>query len=366
MPEAAQWETIPEIIAAARQRLSAHVWDYSAGGAETEVTLRRNSLALERLAFKPRVLRDVHHRDTSVTFLDLDLTLPVMLAPIGSIAQFHPQGALACSLAAEQAGTAAFVGSLSAPSFDVVRAGSGGPLFLQMYYNGDRRWTGDLVRRAEDVGYHGMCLTVDAAVYGRRDRDIANRFRRASVSRTSDSAPVGPLAPDHRNRDSATWPDVAWLRGVTTGPLVLKGITCAEDARLAVEHGADVVCVSNHGGRQLDHMPATIEVLPEVVAAVDGRADVLVDGGFTRGTDVLKAVALGARAVLIGKLMAWGLAAGGVPALVRTLELLQIEMSTAMGTLGVTSMSELSLECLRPGSPLVPTEPLSRSCPDET
>lgn len=346
-----QWETIPEVIAAARARLSEHVWDYSAGGAETEVTLRRNRAALERIAFRPRVLRDVHDRRTTTTVLGTELSLPVMLAPIGSVIQFDPDGALASARAAEAAGTAAVIGSLSSPSLEVVRGGTRGPLFLQMYYNGDRGWTERLVRRAEDAGYLGLCLTVDAAVYGRRGRDIAHRFRPASGSFVPKGTDVGP---DHSRRDSATWGDVEWLRGLTDLPLVLKGITCADDAGLAVEAGADVVYVSNHGGRQLDHMAATIEVLPEVVETVGGRAEVLVDGGFTHGTDVLKALALGARAVLVGKLMAWGLAAGGAAGLARVLEILRLEISTAMGTLGITDVSELSSDFLRPGSPVPP------------
>lgn len=348
--DAAQWETIPEIIQAARERLSNHVWDYSAGGAETEVTLRRNRAALERIAFRPRVLRDVHERRTSTTVLGVDIALPVMLAPIGSVNQFDPDGALASAMAAEAVGTGAVIGSLSSPSLEVVRGGTRGPLLLQMYYNGDRAWTERLVRRAEDAGYLGLCLTVDAAVYGRRGRDIAHRFRPSGGT----FAPKTGSEPDHSRRDGATWADVEWLRGLTELPFVLKGITCADDAHLAVETGADAVYVSNHGGRQLDHMAATIEVLPEVVETVAGRAQVLVDGGFTHGTDVLKALALGARAVLVGKLMAWGLAAGGVAGLVRVLEILQLEISTAMGTLGITSVDELSADFLRPGSPVPP------------
>lgn len=353
MPESA-WLTIPEVVHAARQRLSRHVWDYSCGGAESEVTLRRNRTAFEHLAFRTRVLRDVSERDTSTTVLGIPLSLPVMLAPVGSISLFDPQGALACALAAEQAGTAAFVSTVSSPGMDVVSAGSAAPLFFQLYVRGDRPWTADLIGRAQHAGYRGICLTVDSAVYGRRDRDIVNRFR----PRDRDKPNVPDAAteaegkePRDAHRATMTWADVDWLRSTTDLPLMLKGIMCAQDARLAVEHGVEAVYVSNHGGRQLDHGPATLEVLPEVVAAVEGRAEVLVDGGFMRGTDVLKALALGARAVSIGKLMTWGLAAGGVGGLVRVLDLLQTEMSVAMANLGVASIEQLSPEHLRRSTP---------------
>lgn len=348
-------QTIPEIVAAARERLPQHVWDYSCGGAESEVTLRRNRTAFESIAFRSRVLRDVSRRDTSTSFLGIPLSLPVMLAPVGSIALFDPDGALACARAAEQVGTSAFVGTLASPSLEDVAAGSKAPLFFQLYVSGNRDSTLQLIRRAETSGYRGICLTVDSAVYGRRERDIHNRFQ----PRERDKPNVPDIAPDHApvsgsaafHRAASTWADVEWMRSATGLPLMLKGIMCAEDARLAVDHGVAAVYVSNHGGRQLDHNAATLEVLPEVVEAVSGRAEVLVDGGFMRGTDVLKGLGLGARAVLVGKLMAWGLAAGGVPGLVRSLELLRMEMSMAMASVGVSTVADLSPACLRTTTP---------------
>lgn len=351
MSDASGWLTIPQIVAAAEENLPPHVWEYSRGGAETETTLRRNRLGLDSLAFRPRVLRDVRTRSTATTFLDVPLALPVMLGPVGSISLFDPDGALACARAAERAGTATFVGSVASPSLEDVAAGTGSPLFFQLYVTGDRAQTEDLVRRAVAAGYRGICLTVDSAAYGRRERDIVNGFRPLDRAKPNIAPAAGaPVEVDAATaartsaayRAGVTWDDVDWLREICPVPLMLKGIACAEDAVLAVEHGVDVVYVSNHGGRQLDHGAATIDVLPEVVAAVAGRARVLVDSGFTRGTDVLKALALGADAVVIGKLMTWGLAAGGVDGLARVLELLRVEMDTAMANIGVTTVQELT------------------------
>lgn len=356
MTDAGGWETIPEIVRSAHERLPKQIWDYSCGGAESEVTLRRNRTAFEHLAFRSRVLRDVSTRDTRTAFLGVPLSMPIMLAPVGSITLFDPDGALACARAAQQAGTAAFIGTLASPSLEEVRTGSNGPLFFQLYVDGDRSATLDLVRRVEAAGYCGICVTVDSAVYGRRERDIHNRFRPRDRDKPNVPDLVDPdvIAASAVRRASVTWRDVEWLRSVTSLPVLLKGIMCADDARLAVDHQVAGVYVSNHGGRQLDHGAATLEVLPEVVEAVAGRAEILVDGGFLRGTDVLKALALGARAALVGKLMTWGLAAGGVAGLVRTLELLRLEMHVAMASIGVCTVADLSPEILRASAPPSP------------
>lgn len=353
-----RWDTIPQVVEAARRRLPAAVWDYARGGSETEVTVRRNRAAFERLAFAPRVLRDVSARDTSTSLLGTPLALPVFLAPVGSVALFDPDGALACARAAERAGIAAFVGSLSSPRLEDVGAGSTAPLYYQCYMTDDPLSTRDQLRRAEAAGYRGVCLTVDSAVYGRRERDIVSGFRPRERDKPNLRGVVRPddAGSGDTGRARLTWDDLTWIRSATGLPLMLKGIMGAADARLAVEHGVDVVYVSNHGGRQLDHGSATLDVLPEVVDAVAGRAEVLVDGGFVRGTDVLKAVALGARVVGIGRLMTWGLAAGGVPGLVRVLELLAQEMSTAMANIGVRALGDLSREHVR-AAPQPPPDP---------
>lgn len=336
--------TIPQIIEAARRRLSKEVWDYAAGGAGDELTVRRNRWALEAITFRPRVLRGVERVDLTARFLDLSLALPVMLAPVGSIGFFHPDGALACARTAARAGTRAFVSTLSQPSLEEVAAGAGLPQIFQIYVRGDRAWIERLVRRAEAAGYAALCLTADSAVYGRRERDLHNNF---SPRQLGERPNVGAARAAEGFQAALTWEDAAWLRGITRLPLILKGVACAEDAVLAVEHGFQAVHVSNHGGRQLDGLPSTIELLPEIVAAVAGRAEVVVDGGFLRGGDVVKAVALGARAVLIGKAMLFGLAAGGEPGLASLLAVLETEIRTTMALIGARSLADLSPACLR-------------------
>lgn len=343
--------TIPEVVDRARRAVTADVWDYSSGGAESETTLRRNRAAFSTATFRPRVLRGAVRPDIGTTLLGHRLALPVLLAPVGSIATFHPDGALACARVAQAKGTGAFVGTLSAPSLEAVREGSQAPLIFQVYVYGDRDWLQDLVHRVEAAGYQALCVTVDVAAYGRRERDLRNRyFPRQSVERPNLGA--GTSVPDMVNRDdfnaAFTWGDLAWLRTITRLPILIKGILDAEDAVLAVENGVDAVYVSNHGGRQLDHAPSSFEVLPEIVDAVGGRAEVVLDSGIMRGTDVVKCLAMGASAVCIGKLMCWGLAAGGEAGLARVLDLLGEEMTVTLSNLGVRSASELAPQHLRP------------------
>ena len=350
--KAPDWQTIPEIVRAARARLPQRLWDYSCGGAETETTLRRNRTAFDYLAFQPRVLRDVRGRDTSTTFLGHPLSLPVMFAPVGSIDQFNPDGALACARAAEHVGTTTFVSTMSAPSMEDVRAGAEGPLVFQIYVRGDRAWFMEFVHRIERAGFDAICLTVDSAAYGRRERDLRNRYLARNHPRPNLAGlPQGADRGREDYQAGLTWEDLAWLKDTTRLPVVVKGVMSAEDARIAAEGGADAVYVSNHGGRQLDHAPATLDVLPEIVAAVNGKAEVVVDSGFMRGTDVLKGLALGAKAVLVGKLMTWALGAGGEPGVERAAELLKTEMSTAMANIGIRSVQEIGPEYVRASYP---------------
>ncbi|MDR7602317.1 MAG: alpha-hydroxy acid oxidase, partial [Armatimonadota bacterium] len=328
MSGAESFATLPDILRVARRKLAPYVWDYVSGGAETETTLRRNRLGWARYAFRPRVLRDVRIRSTATAFLGCSLALPVMLAPIGNLGLIHPDGTRAVARAAGRRGTIAWISTMSERSLEEVAEAADGPLIFQLYVRGDRSWMRRMVRRVEAAGYLALCLTVDVPVYGRRERDLRNRFRPRQETRRPNLADI---VPDDAYQAGLTWEDVRWLRDQTSLPLVVKGILTVEDARLAVEHGVQVVYVSNHGGRQLDYAPATVDVLPEVVAAIEGQAEVLVDGGILRGTDVVKALALGARAVLIGKLQCWALAAAGQEGVERALELLQEELGTTLG-----------------------------------
>jgi len=338
------FETIQEIVSKAYRQMPPDLWDHISGGAESETTLRRNRHALDSIAFRPRVLRDVREIDVSTTFLGRKLRIPVFLAPLGGMNQFHPEGGLPCLRAACGYGTMTFLSSVSQLDLEVAAKTERETLIFQLYVRGDEAWVEDCIRRVEESECLAFCLTVDTAIYSRRERDLFNRY-----------APPGRRGKPREGfqyQAGLTWDLVDKLRNRLDIPIILKGIATAEDARLAVEHGVDVVYVSNHGGRQLDHCRGSIDVLPEVIEAVDGNAEVVVDGGFMRGTDVLKAVALGARAVGIGKLQAWALAAGGEEVLTRMLEILENEIQMAMALIGVTAMDQLDSTYLHGETPV--------------
>lgn len=232
-------------------------------------------------------------------------------------------------------------------NFEEVARSVGKPLLFQLYVRSDRAWVEEILQRAKAAGYRAICVTVDRAYYGRRERDLSNHFL------------IRETSSDPRYQASLSWDDLVWIRACVNLPLILKGITTAEDARLAVEHGIEGVYVSNHGGRQLDHGQASIEVLPEVVAAVDGQAEVLFDGGILHGTDVIKAIALGARAVGVGRLQGLALAAAGEAGIRRMLEILETEIRTTMGLMGVTSLAQLNPAWVRPAQPVVPASTIN-------
>jgi isopentenyl diphosphate isomerase/L-lactate dehydrogenase-like FMN-dependent dehydrogenase len=316
------------MIVMARQNLSQDNWDFICGAAESETSLRRNRLALDCLAFRPRVLRDVRRIDTSTDFLDRKLRIPIVLAPMGALEQFTPNGGNDVDTAAEVSGTISFISAVTEPSLEEIAANSPHPKVFQIYVRGDDDWLRTLVRRVVKADYWGVALTVDSAFYGNRERLNPTQLAMRSVPREF--------------QKGLTWDTVKLIQDeIGDRPFMLKGIMTAEDALLAVEHGVQVIYVSNHGGRQLDHVQGCMEVLPEIVAAVNGKAAVIIDGGFTRGTDVIKAIALGAKAVGIGRLQAWALGAGGAEGLVKCLELLETEIRTTMGLIGVTSLTQL-------------------------
>jgi glycolate oxidase len=339
--------TLHELVKKARQNLNQNNWDYIVGAAETETTARRNRLAIESLALRPRVLRDVGRIDCSAAFLGRRLRLPLLLAPVGSLEVFVPEGGAAAARAAQRFGVPHMLSSVCMPGLEEVAAAAPDAMrFFQLYVRGDAAWVDEFVVRAEAAGNAGFCLTVDTAVYSRRERDLAKRhLRRVDV-------------PGREHQAALAWPDVARLRKRTKLPLILKGIATREDALLAVEHGIEVVYVSNHGGRQLDHGRGALDVLPEIVDALAGRARIIIDGGFCRGTDIVKAMALGADLVGIGRMECFGLAAGGEAGLVRLLELLEHEISCTLALLGATAWSELDRSFLHPASPVEPPRTL--------
>jgi glycolate oxidase len=345
-----RFQNLHEIVAAARAKLDRNVWDYLIGGAETETTVRRNRLAIDSLAIRPRILRDVNGTDTSGTFLGRKLKMPVALAPIGSIERFDAGACAAVADAAGSFGCAMFQSSVAKP--EVEETGKVQPNALkifQLYVRGDQAWIEAIFDRAVAAGFGALCLTVDTHHYSRRERDISKRYHAASA-RAPDAA---------RYQKGLDWKQFDKLKAKYRLPMIVKGIATAEDAAMAVEHGVDVIYVSNHGGRQLDQGAGSIEVLPEIVAATKGRAEIIVDGGFCRGTDILKALALGANAVAVGRLYAYGLAAAGRDGVLRVLELLHDELERAMGLTGVNTLGELNASYLRPAQPIRPPHVLS-------
>jgi len=334
-----QFLTLQEIYLAAKRNLAPGPWAYLMGGAETETTVLRNRRALDEIAFRPRVLRDVSRIDSTAKFLGQPARLPVMLAPIGGLESIVEGGAAAAARAAAQFGVPQMLSSVCKPGLEETAAAAQTVRVFQLYVRGDDAWVDDFVRRAKDNGFTSFCLTVDVAAYSRRERDLVGRFVKPWRARAAEGAVL---------QSGLNWNHVKRFKDKHDLPLILKGIATVEDAELAVQHGVEVVYVSNHGGRQLDHGLGSTAVLPEIVKAVNGRAEVWVDGGFMRGTDVVKALALGAKCVGIGRLQGLALAAAGVPGLVRALELLEDEMRICLGLLGCASYAELTPRHLAP------------------
>jgi 4-hydroxymandelate oxidase len=355
-----EWVNLLELEERAREHMSRMAYDYYAGGAEDEITLRENRAAFGRIALRPRMLVDVSVIDTSTTVLGQRVASPILIAPTAMHRLGHPGGELATARGAGAAETIMIVSTLATTTLEDVAAAASGPLWFQLYVYKDREISRALVQRAKAAGYQALCLTVDAPHSGHRERDIRNRFALPpemslanfthSTMRMMPQQDSGSALPTYiaAMMDLAlTWKDVAWLRSVAEMPVLIKGILTAEDARLALEHGADGIIVSNHGARQLDTAIATIDALPEVVEAVDGRAEVYVDGGIRRGTDVLKALALGARAVLIGRPILWGLALEGADGVQRVLRMLRHELEEAMLLAGRPTIASVDGSLLR-------------------
>jgi isopentenyl diphosphate isomerase/L-lactate dehydrogenase-like FMN-dependent dehydrogenase len=344
-----KFQTLHEIVKAARQNLAPGPWDYLIGGAETETTLRRNRLALDSIAFRPRVLRDVSAIDCSSSLLGQRIRIPVMLAPVGSIESFDPSGGAGAAKASAEFGVPQMLSSVCNPGLEATAAAAENFRIFQLYVRGDDAWVDDHVKRARDHGYAAFCLTVDTASYSRRERDLAKRFVK----------PWRVRAGGFNFQAGLNWDHVKRFKDIHDLPLILKGIATAEDAGLALDHGVDVIYVSNHGGRQLDHGRGTMEVLPEIVATVGDRATIMVDGSFLRGTDVVKAIAMGAHCVGIGRLECLGLAAAGPAGLVRALEILEDEIRICLALLGVSSLRMLDRSYVHAATPVGPAHATS-------
>jgi isopentenyl diphosphate isomerase/L-lactate dehydrogenase-like FMN-dependent dehydrogenase len=331
-----QFDTLQEIALEAWRKMPAPVWDHLMGGSDSEMTLRRNRAGLDALALRQRVLVDVRNIDMGTTLLGQKLDIPVFPAPVGGfLSKVHHEGGPAVARAAVSRGTTAFIATAAKPSLEAAQEAVERRLVFQLYVRGDRTWIEGILDRVRAAQYGALCVTVDRNYYGRRERDIVSGL------------PVKEGFGDQSYQASLNWKDLVWMKERVGLPLIAKGIATAEDAELAVEHGADVVYVSNHGGRQLDHGQGSIEVLEEVVKAVAGRAEVLADGGVLRGTDVVKMLCLGARAVGVGKLLGLALSAGGERGVARMLELMEVEIRHVLGLMGVTSIRQLGPQWLR-------------------
>jgi glycolate oxidase len=320
--------TTTQIVAAARRNLDTETWSRLASGSETETTLRRNRLAFDALALRPRVLAGVEHVDASTTVLGHRVRIPVLASPIGSAHLFAKDGAIEVARAADSFGTIPMISSTVPQGIEAVASSTGGPKILQIALGDDLASTRDVLRRGRDAGYIAACFGFDSPRFGRLEREImATRKPTRSVPRL---------------RSSMTWSMLDDLVSNAGLPLIAKGITHPDDAVALVDRGFAMIHVSNHGGQMLDHARGSMDALPELVEAVGGRAEVILDSGVMRGTDVLKALAMGARAVAIGRLQCLGLAAGGEAGLYRTFELLEEELFSAMSLLGTRSVGDIT------------------------
>jgi L-lactate dehydrogenase (cytochrome) len=368
--------SIEDLRLAARRRLPRVIFDYIDGGADGEITMRENLRAFESITFQPKCAVKTPHCDLATSVVGIPLSLPFMLAPLGSSRMFYPRGEEVAAAAAGAAGIAYTLSTFSGCRLEDVKTASSGPCLLQLYLVGDRDVSRSMMRRAQDAGYSALVVTIDTAVAGLRERDFRNGSRELVRRKLGPMLPfvgqflarpgwllrylrdggmmkfpnvvlpdTGPMAyadvGGSLDKADVTWDDFAWIRDAWRGPILVKGVHRPDDARRAVDVGADAVIVSNHGGRQLDGVPASLRMLPGVLSAVNGRIEVLMDGGIRRGSDVVKALCLGARAVLIGRAYGYGLAAAGHVGVARAIDILRIDMIRTMKLLGCPSVHQL-------------------------
>jgi isopentenyl diphosphate isomerase/L-lactate dehydrogenase-like FMN-dependent dehydrogenase len=331
----------------ARTRMAPPLWDYYQGGSDDEVTMRECRAAFERIKLRPRVLVDVRREvlDMSTSVLGVPVSMPVLIAPVALHCMAHPEGECATAQAAGRAGTLMIASTVATRTIEEIAQAASGPLWFQLYTYPSLNVAEMLVHRAEDAGYRAIVLTVDLPRLGNREKDLRNNV-------TIPPAPyqeanfIG-IEKEGQAWVPLTWKSIEWLRSITTLPILLKGILTEEDARLAVEHGVEGIVVTNHGGRQLDTAIPGIEALPEIVDAVVGHCEIYFDGGIRRGTDILKALALGARAVLVGRPVLWGLAVNGADGAFSVLELLRKELELAMALSGRPTLASIDRSLLR-------------------
>jgi isopentenyl diphosphate isomerase/L-lactate dehydrogenase-like FMN-dependent dehydrogenase len=368
--------SIEDFVPLARRRLPKSVFDYLDGGAEGETTLRENCRAFQDLTFRPRHAVSVPACNLRTRVLGFDLALPFLLAPVGYSRLMDPGGEVAAASAAGAAGTAYILSTISGHRLEDVKAASSGHVFYQLYLMGGRGAAEAAIERAKAAGFSALVVTIDTAVSGIRERDFRNGMKELISGGLLEKMPFlpqilsrpgwvlrflldgglprlpnvvapgeGPMALIDVSaalaRSTVTWEDMRWIRDIWNGRLVIKGVLTGEDAKHAIDEGADAVVVSNHGGRQLDCVPASIRALPEVVAAVNGKVEVLMDGGIRRGTDIVKALCLGARAVLCGRAYAYGLAAAGEAGVARAIEILRADLDRTLKLLGCASVADL-------------------------
>ena len=335
---------------AAEERLDPGAFGYFAGGADDEWTMRENVAAYRRWVLRPRMLVDVSSTTTTTSVLGTDVSMPLLVAPTAFQRMAHPEGEVATARGAAAAGTIMCLSTIANATIEEVAAAApDGQRWFQLYWGPDRGVVSDLVARAEAARFRAIVLTVDLPLLGRRERDLRTRFEippevpvPAFSALAESTGAISPSAIHWSVDNSLTWKDLEWLRSLTSLPLLVKGVLTAEDATLAVEAGAQAVVVSNHGGRQLDGVAASLDALPEVVDAIGARADVLVDGGIRRGTDVVKALALGARAALAGRAPLYGLAVDGADGVERVLGLLRAEIELALALCGCASPADVT------------------------
>ena len=361
------FSTIQDIVWAARRKLSAPMWEFITYGTESDTTVLRNRQAFDSLAFRPRIMRDVSDIEIETQIIGERLRMPVLLSPVGALRRIDPTsaGTVAAAQAVADFGVMQVVSGVI-PDYAEIPKASGARLVYAIQGDIEQAFAEDLPQRARDAGYKAIAFVSEAAYFSRRERDITSGLISGRKSPQSYAAylrarrterAAGPLADD--NALVFDWRLLEAIKRRSGLPLFLKGVTTGEDAARALDHGVDVLYVSNHGGRALDHCRGTAEALVEVVAAARGRADVVVDGGVTRGSDVVKALALGAKAVCIGRLQAWAFAAAAGPGVLRMLEILEEEIVVTMGLLGVSRLAELGPEHLAAVTPVYPPHPLN-------